>query len=121
MDDVVVLLPARQVRLFVSAFGLGQVEVDVAVADMAERYRPDAGQPLGNQSRCCRARWTTAKPRLLPESREKNLFAASKLQAIANNNNKIINLRLCTWLTSGTALREADLLLREGAGRAGQA
>jgi len=49
MDDVVELLPARQIRLSVGAFRLGQVEVDVAVADMAEGDRPDAGQPLVDQ------------------------------------------------------------------------
>jgi hypothetical protein len=60
------------------------------------------------------------KPRLLPESREKNLFAAAKRRAIANNKNQIINLRLRPSLASGRGLREADPPLREGAGRPGQ-
>ena len=49
MDNVVELLPTRQIRLPVGAFRLGRIEVDVAVADMAERHRPDARQPLGDQ------------------------------------------------------------------------
>src|SRR5580704_6590385 len=49
VNDVVELLPAREIRGGVGAFRLGQVEVDVAVADMAEGHRLDAGQPFGHR------------------------------------------------------------------------
>src|SRR5271167_4948632 len=49
VDDVVELLPARQISMPVRTFRLGQVEVDVAVADMAEGHRSDPGQYLGDQ------------------------------------------------------------------------
>ena len=51
VDDVVELLPPREIGRGVGAFRLGQVEVDVAVADMAEGHRPDAGQPFGHPGR----------------------------------------------------------------------
>src|SRR5271165_3792532 len=38
VDDVVELLPARQIGMPLSTFRLSQVEVDVAVADMAEGH-----------------------------------------------------------------------------------
>src|SRR5215471_14957421 len=47
VDDIVELLPAREIGRGVGALGLGQVEVDIAVPDMAEGDRPDAGKPLG--------------------------------------------------------------------------
>src|SRR5437868_8635550 len=50
VDDVVELLPTREIGRSVGAFRLGQVEVDVAVPDMAEGHRPNAGQPLGHPS-----------------------------------------------------------------------
>src|SRR6516162_8653871 len=49
VDDVAELLPACHISMPVGAFRLGQVEVDVAVADMAEGYRSDPRQPLGDQ------------------------------------------------------------------------
>src|SRR5262249_32949547 len=41
VDEVVEFLPTRQIGMPVGTFRLGQVEVDVAVADMAEGHRPD--------------------------------------------------------------------------------
>jgi len=40
VDDVVELLPSLQISLPVRTFGLGQVEVDVAVADETFFKRP---------------------------------------------------------------------------------
>src|ERR1700747_1151581 len=47
VDDVVELLPARKIGRGIGAFRLGEVEVDIAAPDMAEGYRPNAGQPFG--------------------------------------------------------------------------
>jgi hypothetical protein len=41
-DDIIELLPARQIGFGVGAVRLGQVEVDIAVADRAEGDRADA-------------------------------------------------------------------------------
>ena len=41
MDDIVEFLPAREIGRSIGAIRLRQVEVDVAVADMAESHRPD--------------------------------------------------------------------------------
>src|SRR6516164_4758622 len=49
VDDVVELLPACHISMPVGAFRLGQVEVDVAVADMAKGHWSDPRQSLGDQ------------------------------------------------------------------------
>ncbi len=46
-------LPAREIGRLVGALGLAQIEVDVAVADMAEGDGADAGQ--ARLDRCGRA------------------------------------------------------------------
>src|SRR6516164_6519835 len=51
VDDVVELLPACNISMPVRTFGLGQVKMDVAVADMAKGHRSDPWQSLGNQVR----------------------------------------------------------------------
>src|SRR5215469_5024937 len=49
VDDAVELLAPLQEHLGVGGDGLVDVVVDVAVADMAERVGPDAGQALGDR------------------------------------------------------------------------
>src|SRR6516162_10695487 len=49
VDDVVELLPARNIGMPVGAFRLGQVEMDVAVADMAKGHWSDPRQSLADQ------------------------------------------------------------------------
>src|SRR5215471_16910037 len=48
VDDVVELLPAREISSRVGAFRLGQIKMDVPVADVAERHRPNAREPFGH-------------------------------------------------------------------------
>src|SRR6516162_11085814 len=49
VDDVVELLPACHISMPVGAFRLGQVEMDVAVADMAKGHWSDPRQSLGGR------------------------------------------------------------------------